>query len=116
MAHVDGAAWIGIPTIVLGELEAGFRQGSRAEHNLDELERFLTHPVVNPLAVDREVARIYGEILTALRSNGTPIPTNDVWIAACAARSGAMLLTYDTHFRAVDRISVLLLGSDEPSA
>lgn len=113
---MDGAEWIGVPTVVLGELEAGFRQGRHARRNLDELEQFLAHRVVNALAVDREVAWIYGEIVTALRGKGSPIPTNDVWIAACAARSGATLLTYDAHFRAVDRIGTLLLDSDEPPA
>lgn len=100
-----------MPTIVLGELEAGFRLGRRARHNWDELELFLEHPVVEEIVVDREVARAYGEIVTALRGKGAPIPTNDVWIAACAARTGATLLTYDAHFRAVDRIGVLLLDS-----
>ncbi len=94
---------------MLGELEAGFLQGRRAEHNLDELESFLAHPVVEELPVDRAVARIYGEIVNALRRKGTPIPTNDVWVAATAARSGATLLTYDFHFEKVDRIGVLRL-------
>jgi tRNA(fMet)-specific endonuclease VapC len=109
--RIDAAEWLGVPTIVLGELEAGFRLGGRAAHNLDELERFLAYPVVHELAVDREVAREYGEIVTTLRRKGIPIPTNDVWIAACAARSGATLLTYDAHFGAVYRIGVLLLES-----
>lgn len=107
--QVDAADWLGVPTIVLGELEVGFRLGGQAARNLEELERFLAHPVVEELAVDREVARAYGEIVVRLRRKGTPIPTNDVWIAACAARSGATLLTYDAHFEAVDRIGVLLL-------
>jgi tRNA(fMet)-specific endonuclease VapC len=107
--RIDAAEWLGVPTIVLGELEAGFRLGARPAHNLDELERFLTYPVVHELAVDRGVAREYGEIVTTLRRKGILIPTNEVWIAACAARSGATVLTYDAHFEAVDRIGVLLL-------
>jgi tRNA(fMet)-specific endonuclease VapC len=107
--RLDSAAWVGVPTIVLGELEAGFRLGRRAERNLAELERFLDHPVVEEVAVDREAARAYGEIVVMLRRRGTPIPTNDVWIAACTARSGATLLTYDVHFRVVERIAVALL-------
>lgn len=106
---MDAAEWLGVPTIVLGELEAGFRLGQSAQRNLDELERFLAHPVVKELPVDREVARVCGEIVAVLRRKGTPIPTNDVWIAACTARWGATLLTYDAHFQAVDRIGVLLL-------
>lgn len=111
--RVDAAEWLGVPTIVIGELEAGFRSGRKTERNLDELAQFLAHPLVSELAVDREVAGTYGEIVTDLRRNGTPIPTNDVWIAACAARSGATLLTYDAHFDSVDRIGVLLLDRRE---
>lgn len=107
--HIDAAEWLGVPTVVLGELEAGFRLGTALRKNLDELERLLGHPVVSVIPVDRDVARIYGEIVVSLRGRGTPIPTNDVWIAACAARSGATLLAFDRHFEAVDRIGLLLL-------
>jgi tRNA(fMet)-specific endonuclease VapC len=108
--RIDAATWVGVPTVALGELETGFRIGGRLEQNLEELERFLAHPVVEEIAVDRDVASIYAEIIVSLRAKGTPIPTNDVWIAACAARSGATLLTFDEHFAAVDRIGVLVLG------
>lgn len=110
--RVDSATWLGVPAIVLGELAAAFRLGSRSAQNLAELDRFLAHPVVEEVAVDRDVATIYGEIVVSLRRRGTPIPTNDVWIAASAARSGATLLTYDAHFEAVERIGVLRLGAD----
>jgi tRNA(fMet)-specific endonuclease VapC len=109
--RIDSAAWIGVPTVVLGELEAGFRLGRHADRNLDELERFLAHPSVEVVDVDRDVARLFGEIVVDLRRRGTPLPSNDVWIAACAARSGAPLLTYDRHFAAVDRIGVLLFDA-----
>jgi predicted nucleic acid-binding protein len=108
--HLDGASWVGMPTVVVGELEAGFRLGGRAEANLDELEQFLAQPVVELLHVDRDVASLFAQIVVQLRARGTPIPTNDIWIAACAARSGAPLLTYDRHFRAVDRIGVVVVG------
>ena len=112
LERVDTAEWLGVPTIVLGELEAGFRLGRASQKNADELERFLSHPVVSEIPVDREVARIYGEIVVSLRRKGTPIPTNDVWIAASAARSGATLLAYDRHFQAVERIGLVLLDPD----
>lgn len=98
-----------MPTIVLGELNVGFRAGGQQRRNDDELARFLDHPVVETLPVDRDVARIYAEIVGALRARGTPIPTNDLWIAATTARAGAALLTYDAHFGLVDRIGVVLL-------
>jgi predicted nucleic acid-binding protein len=50
-------------------------------------------------------------IVVELRRTGTPIPTNGVWIAACAARVGATLLTFDRHYEAVGRVGVLLLDA-----
>ena len=98
-----------VPAVVIGELRFGFLAGSAIRRNEDELERFLAHPVVEELPVDREVARAYAEILTALRERGTPIPTDDVWVAATCATAGAPLIAYDAHFRAVDRIGTVLL-------
>jgi tRNA(fMet)-specific endonuclease VapC len=106
---IDSAEWVGVPSIVLGELWAGFLLGTRTERNVEELQAFLRHPAVEPIAVDDEVARIYGEIIVDLRGGGTPIPTNDVWIAACAARSGAAVLTFDAHFRNIARVGSAVL-------
>jgi hypothetical protein len=39
-----------------------------------------------------------------LRRKGTPIPTNELWIAASAAQHGLMLLTLDHHFKEVPQI------------
>jgi len=106
---IDGADWIGVPAIVLGELWTGFLIGDRLDRNEQELREFLANPVTESLYVDDEVARIYGEIVAALRRRGTPLPTNDIWIAATAARAGASVLTYDPHFRAIERIGCVVL-------
>jgi tRNA(fMet)-specific endonuclease VapC len=111
---IDRAEWIGVPSIALGELHSGFLAGRQAERNEEELERFLRHPVVEELVVDHDVARIYAEIVLSLRREGRPLPTNDVWIAASAARAGATLLAYDEHFAAVERIGVLVLEAPHP--
>ncbi len=111
--HIDRAEWIGVSSVVLGELWAGFLLGGHADRNARELAEFLEHPVVEVLVSDEEVARIYGEIVVDLRSKGKPLPTNDIWIAATAARSGATVLTFDAHFREIVRIGTLvLLASD----
>lgn len=106
---VDAAEWIGVPAIVLGELHAGFAAGRHAKQNEEELDSFLAHPVVEEIPIDHGVARIYAEIVHALRRRGTPVPTNDIWIAASAARAGATVLAFDGHFAAIDRVGVLLL-------
>ncbi len=64
--------------------------------------------------MDGEIGRIYAEIVVALRRNGTPLPSNDIWIAAAAARAGATVLTYDGHFSAIERISSLVLEPPSP--
>ena len=94
----------------MGELCSGFRLGSQRLRNEDELDAFLRHPVVEELRVDHDVARIYAEIFQTLRVKGTPIPTNDVWIAATAARAGAAVVSYDPHFTAIDRVGLVLLA------
>ena len=107
---LESAEWIGVPSIVLGELWMGFLAGSRAERNVAELREFLANPVVNELVVDADVARVYAEIAIALRRAGTPIPTNDIWIAAAAANVGAIVLTHDDHFDQIKRVSSLILS------
>lgn len=61
--------------------------------------------------VDDLVAQIYAEIVVALRQSRRPLPTNDIWIAACAARAGATVLTFDAHFAEIDRVGALVLES-----
>lgn len=107
--QIDRARWIGVPSIVVGELHAGFRAGTRFDQNLGDLTEFLRQPVVQVLAVDEEVARIYGEIVSELRAAGRPLPTNDIWIAATAVRFGATVLTFDSHYRAIGRVGSIVL-------
>lgn len=106
---VDSADWLGVPFVVVGELWLGFLLGDQRERNGRELEEFLSHPAVETLALDLATAQAYGEIVVALRTAGTPVPTNDIWIAACAARAGATVLTFDRHFRAIQRVGSLVL-------
>jgi tRNA(fMet)-specific endonuclease VapC len=108
---LEAAAWIGIPSIVLGELWMGFLVGGRRERNVAELREFLGNPVVHELVVDAEVARVYAEIAVALRRRGTPIPTNDIWIAAAAANVGATVLTHDAHFDEIQRVGSMILSA-----
>jgi len=107
---LEAAEWIGVPSIVLGELWMGFLAGGRAERNIAEFREFVANPVVNELVVDADVARVYAEIMVAVRRAGTPIPTNDIWIAATAANVGAIVLTHDVHFEQIQRVSSIILS------
>jgi tRNA(fMet)-specific endonuclease VapC len=100
-----------LPVTVLGELEAGFAMGRHALENRATLTRFLAEPFVTTLPTTSEVARRYGQIFARLRQAGTPIPTNDIWIAAATVDAGGRLLTFDSHFRQVPDLDCALLDS-----
>lgn len=90
-----------VPAIVIGELQYGFLLGRRAAQNEDLLSRFLAKPGVVVQPVTRDVAERFGYVKAALKSNGHPIPENDIWIAATALETGARLVTRDAHFDAI---------------
>jgi len=93
-----------LPTVVLGELYAGFHIGSRQKKNLNELDQFLNLPGVYIVKIDKEIADRYGILIKILKEQGTPIPSNDVWIAAAALEKGSKIATYDTHFNNIPGI------------
>ena len=103
------ARWVGLPVVVLGELRAGFSAGRHRGANESALGAFIANPYVTVLDVDDDAARHYADIVTELRRAGTPVPSNDIWIAAVAAREGARVLTYDGHFERIKRVGTHLL-------
>ena len=100
------ASAVTISPISLGELYHGFRKGSRYEENLTRLDAFLDNRFVQVVEVDQEVSKVFGELLVYLQSRGTPLPTNDIWIASCAYVRGVTLLTSDRHFEKLPQVSV----------
>ena len=98
-----------LPTIVLGELEAGFTLGSRQRENLTLLAEFLAEPFVAILPVTPMVARRYGRLFADLRRAGTPIPINDIWIAATTQDCGGHLLSFDGDFKKVASLDCTVL-------
>lgn len=101
-----------VPTIVLGEFKAGTlldaRNGKLA--NL-MLARFLDEPSVEVVEISESVADAYARVFKVLREAGTPIPQNDLWIAAAAVDRGAALFSRDAHFSVVpllERIDALI--------
>ena len=84
---------------VLGELYAGFAGGTKKRGNKDALNRFLIKPTVKILNATSETAKIFGMIKQNLKKAGTPLPINDVWIAAHSLETGSTLITYDSHFK-----------------
>ena len=98
IAVVRSAQRVVLPFIVLGELRAGFAAGNRKTENEAELMRFVRSPRVDVAHSDDDTATIYAQLWRQLRTQGTPIPTNDIWIAAVVLRHGLTLYSRDPHF------------------
>jgi tRNA(fMet)-specific endonuclease VapC len=94
--------YIGINTVVLGELYAGFKGGIKEKKNKVELDKFLDSPRVEVIPVDEATPEVYAHIFWNLRKKGYPIPTNDIWVAASAFQHNLALFTQDNHFNKVD--------------
>ena len=105
------ASRIVLSSISIGELLSGFKGGAREQKNREELAEFLDSPRVSVCPVNEDTAEFYAEILGRLRTAGTPIPTNDIWIAAQAMEQGLRLVSLDRHFEPV--AGLLLLSPEE---
>ena len=102
-----------VPAPVIGELHGAFELGSRARENRVALGELLAEPFVQFIPVTETVARHYGRAFASLRRAGTPIPANDIWIAACALDQGACLVTFDHDFERVPGLDRLILDGIE---
>ena len=86
---------------VLGELYAGFAGSTQERDNKNALDSFLLKPTVKILNATSETAKVFGMVKQDLKRAGTPLPINDVWIAAHALETGSTLITYDRHFKKI---------------
>ena len=103
---VQEAEEIYLNPVVLGELLAGFAYGGKEKKNRDVLRDFLSSPRVQVTAIDEETSERYAVIINYLWEQGTPVPTNDLWIAATAMQHGFKLITTDGHYRNIPQIIV----------
>jgi len=104
---IAAAEEVWLPFIVAGELRAGFAVGSHGPHNEAVLRRFFLKPGVGVLYADEQTTHHYAQIYRQLRKQGTPIPTNDMWIAALVLQHSLTLYDRDTHFDTLPQLTRL---------
>lgn len=102
---VANADEVWLPFIVLGELRAGFAVGTQGPRNEATLRRFLLKPGVDVLFADEQTTYHYSNVYRQLRKQGTPIPTNDMWIAALVLQHSLTLFDRDSHFDALPQLT-----------
>lgn len=107
VARVARAAVVFLPFVVLGELRAGFGSGAKARTNERALQRFLAKPGVEILFASEATTHQYAALYGQLRAQGTPVPTNDLWIAALALEHGLSLFSRDRHFAVIPQLDLL---------
>jgi tRNA(fMet)-specific endonuclease VapC len=95
---LERAESVSVPFVVVGELRAGFAVGARGRSNERTLQRFLQKPGVSVIYADERTTRTYASLYRQLRTQGTPIPTNDLWIAALVLDHDLALYSRDRHF------------------
>jgi len=93
------AVEVAVPVIVLGE----YRYGIQQSRDRQRYEQWLTESVRNyrVLDVDEETSIYYATLRSELKRAGTPIPSNDVWIAALCRQHSFSVLSRDRHFDVV---------------
>ena len=92
-----------LPVIVIGEYRYGLLRSRHRKTLAQLLDTLIAESIV--LAVDADTATAYASIRDELRRKGTPIPENDVWIAALARQHELPVVTRDAHFDLVPRLA-----------
>ena len=103
--HFAGVTPLYLPWVVLGELHFGAQRAQRRQEQLAYIQDLLTYAVV--LFPDQDTTEIYGQVKAELARLGTPIPDNDLWIAAVARQHHLPLATRDAHFSQVPGLKTL---------
>jgi len=103
--HLGACDEVWIPLVVLGEMKAGFQGGTQRHRNEILLNQFLAKATVSVLLPGRETAEHYAKIFVQLKRAGTPVPDNDLWIAALVLEHDLTLITRDRHFERIPQLT-----------
>lgn len=103
-ARLEMCEEVWIPVVVLGEMKAGFHGGTQQRRNEMLLDQLLAKTTVDILLPGIETAEHYARIFIQLKRAGTPIPDNDLWIAALVLEHNLLLVTRDRHFEQIPQL------------
>ncbi len=101
---LGGCEEVWVSLVTPAELKAGFYGGSQRRRNEELLQRFLGRPTAGVLLPGRETAEHYARLFVQLKRAGTPVPDDDLWIAAQALEHDLTLITRDRHFRHIPQL------------
>jgi tRNA(fMet)-specific endonuclease VapC len=104
VAVLETADVVVLPFVVLAELRAGFLLGRRQVENERALNTLLLKDGVEVLFADDQTTNHYASVYRQLRKQGTPIPTNDMWLAALVLQHNLALHARDRHFEHLPQI------------
>ena len=91
-----------LPVTVIGEYRYGLLSSRERVEREARFEGFCR--VCRLLSIDEETAGHYAGVRQRLRLAGTPIPENDIWIAALCLQHGQKILSNDRHFDQVQGV------------
>ena len=103
---------IWMPAMVLGELRSGFAMGKQSVVNELALQSFLSSTRVSVASITAVTSLHYANIYQTLKKKGSPIPSNDLWIAACCRELNEPLYSFDAHFGAVEGVTQVGSSAD----
>ena len=101
LLHPGVSRWV-IPYIVLGEYFFGIQKSKHRKRYEAWMRDYLVFVKVG--LINHQTAKTYADIRLELKKQGTPIPSNDTWIAAVARQHGLPVLSNDTHFDRVKKL------------
>lgn len=91
-----------VPSIVIGELLYGAELSLKADENIKKI--LMLAASVTTVDCSVQTAQSYSKIKSQLKRAGTPIPENDIWIAALAMQRNCILVTRDSHFNHIQNL------------
>ena len=102
---LENAKQVFVPAVVCGEIDVGTQGDTKRELAAREaFASFLEMEQVAVLPIVRKTGEFYARVFSFLKSTGTPIPTNDIWIAASVLETGGVLITADKHLLSIPLI------------